>query len=347
MHNTDLISNPRFTFQLVRDGVFRDQPFVFVDVGMRGGIPGHMAAFGEQMQVVGFEPDADECRRLNTVKTEWLQRCYPVALDSIPRRRTLMRRAHNAAADGLYPNTWWAPRFGAGSIDDWTATALDEIIKPRSCEKSESGDEFVTTTYSRFADENGLPSPDFMKVDVEGGELDVLIGAEKFLSPDGILAIEAEVRYAPIQNCPLFLDTYGYLAKRGYFLYSMSPFRCSRRFLPMPVAWDHLDHNGNPILGPTTRGQYVHGDAFFARDLISDGFKPNSTTDCARVLKAAAIMELYNLPDCAAELLWYYRRDLVEHNIKVSDLLDQLVPEALNLRYPDYLALYREKIGRM
>jgi hypothetical protein len=151
----------------------------------------------------------------------------------------------------------------------------------------------------------------------------------------------------------LFIDIYNYLNDRGYHLFNLSQFRMSRRVLPMPLLWDHRDHHGQPmIVGHTTRGQLVVGDAFFARDLIADDFiiTAGDRRALLRVLKAAAVFELYNAPDCAAELLLQYR-DKLSDWLDVAEYLNQLVPENADVlgprTYADYLDIYLARRGRL
>src|SRR5438552_1812608 len=56
---------PAMTRHLVAAGAFRKDPLVVVDVGARGGVESYWQAFGEDLRVIAFEPDAEECARLN------------------------------------------------------------------------------------------------------------------------------------------------------------------------------------------------------------------------------------------------------------------------------------------
>ena len=66
--------------------------------------------------------------------------------------------------------------------------------------------------------EMNLTGPIFIKLDVEGAELDVLRGAEATLSDTCGLLIESPVRAAP---GPQFIDLYGFLAARGFSLFDI------------------------------------------------------------------------------------------------------------------------------
>ncbi len=347
----DILWNPRMTHQLVRDKVLSGSELVLVDVGMRGGIQQHWTMFNDQLRVIGIEPDEAECRRINSAQTAWKQVCFPVFLDSMPRERGMYQRAHNRAADGLHPNRSGGQRFGIPQDNNWAAAGritqqiqnmhvTDQVNQPEPPSTA-----FVkTTTYEKFSDDNGLPPPDFMKVDVEGAEYDVLRGAERFLGPDGLFGLEVEVRIAPLMDAPSFTEVCQYLASRGYHPYNMSLTRCSRNALPLEPDGDHRDHLGNPMLGgPTQRGQIVFGDFVFFRDTIVD-----NVMSPMRILKCAAVLEIYNLPDCAAELLIYYRNLLSSH-INVDEYLSRLIPDVFErpLPHSQYIDIYKKRFGRL
>ena len=350
MNVNDILWNPRLLHRLVGDRVFQDDEMVLVDVGMRAGIPEQWTMLQDQMHVIGFEPDQAECERLNGLSTAWRQICYPYALDARAQTRQLYLREHNRAADGLFTRTWWSKRFGAG-----TAEEMGRFRSYRKWEDQENQIRRVpiqTTSYSDVAQSENLPRPDFMKIDVEGAELDVLRGAETALGTEGTLGIEIEVRLLPLQDCPLFMDVYRYLSDRGYYLFNFSPHRNSRRALPIVVAWDHRDQAGEQITGPGTLGQITEADVLFARDLIAEDFFPAKGDRRAllRILKAVVMFELYNLPDCAAELLLFYR-DALTGIVDVDQCLEQLVPEGFGFEgsgaYVDYLRAYHQGRGRL
>lgn len=74
------------------------------------------------------------------------------------------------------------------------------------------------TTLDAVWREAHLPGPCFIKLDVEGGELSVLKGADAALKDCSGLLIESPVRDA---GGPQFLDIYNYLAARDFLLFDM------------------------------------------------------------------------------------------------------------------------------
>lgn len=61
MSLTNINDNPRFTKYLVDKKAFQVNPLTVVDVGARGGFESHWSSFGDQLRLIGFEPDVEEC----------------------------------------------------------------------------------------------------------------------------------------------------------------------------------------------------------------------------------------------------------------------------------------------
>jgi hypothetical protein len=208
-----------------------------------------------------------------------------------------------------------------------------------------------TTTFDIVAREHNLGEIDFMKIDTEGAELDILKGATEQLGPGGVLGIEVEIRTLPTLDSPLFHEVYAYLYERGFFLADVDLYKRSRAVLPMPVAADHRDHQDRPMAaGHTIGGQVAVGDALFMRDLPTERFvpEPGNVHHLYRIIKHACLYELFAMPDAAAELFVYYRRQLMDI-LDVDELLTYLVPDYFPhpVLYKQYLDIYEENAGRI
>ena len=70
-----------------------------------------------------------------------------------------------------------------------------------------------------FIGENAISHIDFLKIDVEGFELEVLLGAKEMLLRQGITFIEVEAGLAPTNNDHQPLNVLKeFLEAHGYFL---------------------------------------------------------------------------------------------------------------------------------
>ena len=54
-------------FQYIADCLV-DEGFTLIDVGCSGGIDPLWRAFGARLTAFGFDPDINECKRLNTIE---------------------------------------------------------------------------------------------------------------------------------------------------------------------------------------------------------------------------------------------------------------------------------------
>ena len=328
MKNANHVS--QFCRLLSRQGLLKDNPLQVIDVGARAGPQSHWGVFEEGgITVVGFEPCIEESDKLNREaaagKFNVPFSCFPVALGN----------ANETARLYEYPNQ------AANSM-----TPHARVTKGYR--------EIEVRRFDDFACLHGIGSVDFMKIDVERHEPEVIQGLGKFLSDGEILGFEIEVHFLDQStnqcNPPLLSDIELLLRPHGYSLYDLDVFRGASWRLPSPVAWDHRDHNNQPILGPTIGGRMVNGDALFFRELREAPERDNifKTKDVTRILKMAALFEVYGLPDCAVDMLLDFR-ELIEPVLPVDSLLNAFVPNHYGegLTYPQYLETYRRHVGRV
>src|SRR5260221_14729017 len=81
-------------------GIFRDEPVTVVDVGARGGFNEEWKAFANCLRIFCFEPDKEECDRLNASAGANV-RYLPFALGAKSGDATLYHTRLSASA-GLY-----------------------------------------------------------------------------------------------------------------------------------------------------------------------------------------------------------------------------------------------------
>jgi len=79
------------------------------------------------------------------------------------------------------------------------------------------------TTLDLLQKQMAFPAPDFIKLDVQGYELEVLKGAERALA--SAEAVQMEVNLIPIyEGAPLAHDAVAYMADRGFRVYDIGTF---------------------------------------------------------------------------------------------------------------------------
>ena len=224
-------------------------PIGCLDIGARGGVVEDISPLGQAAFVYGFEPDEEECARLNrTVDTGGHPfgelRFLPAALGPREERRTLNIMRHSGASSILLPDRDITARFPPHqAYYDVTHTVPID-----------------TVPLDRVIDEHGIVNPVYMKIDVEGFELEILKGADELMS-SSLLALRSEVAFLPTRlGQPDFADIAAHLKPFG--------------FMPMGflylATWRSLTNVKHPRLvdGPVpySHGQLVHGDVLFLRD---------------------------------------------------------------------------------
>ncbi len=93
---------------------------------------------------------------------------------------------------------------------------------------------------------------DFLKLDVQGAELDILKGAQKLL--DRVVVVNTEVEFVPLyKGQPLFADVDAFLRSRGFLIHSI-PGIAGRAFKPL-VANNNINEKVHQVLW--TQATYV------------------------------------------------------------------------------------------
>jgi FkbM family methyltransferase len=207
--------------------------FIFCDVGARWGIEEPWKSFDDTINICAFEPDKDEFDSLMIKKGD-KEEIYPYALykesKDIPLNLTKSR-----GCSSLYtPNYDFLKNFN-------------------DVERFEVEDQLIVkaTTLDNLFNNKVLTNMDFIKIDTQGAELDILEGGEKFLS-ENIIGIQVEVEFQPLyKDQPLFSDIDVFIRKRlGLQLQDLRK-----------TYWKYPEG----VKTGATKGQLVFGDALYFR----------------------------------------------------------------------------------
>jgi FkbM family methyltransferase len=307
--------NPLMTKYIVSSGVLRDNPVTIVDVGARGGFNTEWRVFGDSLRVIGFEPDEAECARL-AVSAPPNITYIPAALGKQEGEAILYVTTLDASS-GLY------------------RTDMEYFSRLVNGENGRVAKEHPVriTTLDAALSGIGAHRIDFIKLDAEGAELDILQGGRALIASHSLLGLLSEIRFQrEINGCPTFADLDAWIQPYGFRLYGMHFTHQSRRALPYPGLADYRLPSGERFFAYTTHGQIMDGDALYFRDLlIPANAAIRGELAATQILKAAAFFEIYALNDCAAELILAHRH-LLEPLLNCDELLDRLTPSLRNRR---------------
>jgi FkbM family methyltransferase len=185
-----------------------DRPLVVIDVGCRDGDAAGWKTFGSGVHVIGFEPDVEECERLQESYDGPAKRTFvPLALGGKSDEATLHVTRFPQSSSLFEPST--------EAIERHPALTAHEEIGRRTVD---------LTTLDEWMAAADAPAPDFMKLDIQGAELDVLRSSPRAL--ESIRALEVEVSFKPLyRGQPLFADVNTYMAEQGFVLWRLRDLR--------------------------------------------------------------------------------------------------------------------------
>jgi len=251
---------------------------VYVDAGARGGLDEAWQRIPEQaLRVLAFEPDPEECAAL-AAKAQPNLRFIPKGLWSGASRQTV-HLAETRSTSSIHP-----PNFS------YIEQFEDRHWRPRKTEQTCDVD---CVALDKVLAETGWQA-DFLKLDTQGAEYEILRGAKDALS--------STVFGALVETWTAEVHAGQHLA--GEIMMLMAEHKFELLDLNIAAAWHR---HGAAERGLTGRRQIVGMDLLFFRH---PKHWPEAAVSAARVIKAAAVLELYNYPDVAADCLdWYARRD--------------------------------------
>lgn len=267
---------PLFTQNLVSREMFIKSPLEVMDVGARGGFESHWDIYQQQIRLIGFEPDTRESNRLSKLENSHNRKYYPLALFDSERKKKFYFVVNFPQASSFYRvNTTFMSRF----------YGVRRFAREKITYVS-------TTTLDSFIESEKIGYVDFLKVDVEGCEYNVIGGAKKTLK-NSILGLTLEVEFSHIFNGgALFAEIDQVLRSWNFKLFDIGVGRFLRR-------------TSSSDWRPTTFGQVIAGHVLYFRDAVEELRQQRAKNFWSdlRILKLASLFEIYNLADCSVELI--------------------------------------------
>jgi FkbM family methyltransferase len=260
-------------------------PTRVVDVGARWGVAEAWAPYRNAVEVFAFDPDAEECARLGLTAPSNV-RYVPFALGS-KRSRAPLYVTHQPACSSLFP-----PRQElARAVPVLADIELDTVV------------EIQLVDLDSWRAENSVGPIHYMKLDVQGAELEVLRGAAFTLAD--VLILDLEVEWNPIyEGQALFGDIDGFLRQNGFVLWRLSNHvhysnaRSCAASEPL-LTTDYFD--SNPVQRSGMGGQLFWSHAHYCRSEFSS--ESDAELPIERAAQAASLAVATGLVDLARTIV--------------------------------------------
>lgn len=238
-----------------------------LDVGARGGLPWQWQPFKEQITAILVEPDPQEAALLvERFQKEGIHgiKVIDKALGASCGEAKLNLLRNPECSSLLEPNHAWLDRFP--DADRFRTTKKVPI---------------ALSTLDRELERLDVRRCDFLKLDVQGYENEVLAGATKAVSE--CVAVEAEVSFNQIyQGQPLFHEIDAGMRARGFQLIDLDRIWWRRKNVPARIS---------------TRGQIIWANVLYIRDPWTTGDYSKET-----LVRLGMILCSYRLFDIVHEL---------------------------------------------
>ena len=253
---------------------YQKSPLLLIDIGASGGLEDNWQPAEKYLKVLGFEPDKTAWEMLSKQKKE----SYKYLNTGLYSKKGSVdfNVAKKQKVSSIY-----SPNFKL--LNQFPEAERFEIIKTVKIE---------VDSLDNVLEEHNIENPDFIKLDTQGSEFEILKGGIKTLKSD-ILGLEIEVEFAKMyQDQHLFSDVDKLARENGFYLFDIQRFYFKRK---MGMA-----------LGQS-KGQIVFGNALYLVGIdrfkeIIDGINDIQKKKI-KALKAFSICFLYGYYDYALELL--------------------------------------------
>jgi len=245
---------------------WQSQSISFADVGARGGPPMNWLRMGCDVAYLCFEPDPEEALKIEREfsKTQ--------AFRGIVHQKAL------GAKDGI--ETLRLTRFRPSSS---LLEPNDDLLFKMADSEFYSVEQRIPVPITTLdsALEPSKAVIDYLKIDVQGYELEVLKGSTNSL--DDVVGCELEVSFLEIyKNQPFFAEVDMFMRSHGFFLADLERFWWRRKGAPIQIQ---------------ERGSLAYGNAFY---LKSSAFEPK---DRAAALKSSIICSAMGLDELSWEIV--------------------------------------------
>lgn len=260
--------NPAFTRMVVGQALLRE-PFRLVDIGVQGGVHRRWLALGDFLDVWGFDPLPDMIEKLKGANPK--HRYHAIGIGHEDGERLFERTANSC-------NSAFLPAIAAES----------DIGRDKNGNLPSYWHRAQIRRLDTLHAERWFPAVDFLKMDCEGFEINILKGAQRFLRESGVFGIESETHFLANPQFPRshFVELYEQIAPLGFEVYDLE--------LIAPMGFEICGPGRHPGQGQPNTFDFL---------FLGSAFKAQSEASVDRLIKMIVTSEVCGLPYLARELI--------------------------------------------
>ncbi len=264
------------TYRFILDRIKSEYTFTIVDIGAMGGIAKKWNSLSGFVKIIAFEPDEREFNKLKSGGNVTYFNC--ALYDKSQDLRFYITKSR-----------------GKSSIYEPNITLLSQFedVERYYIEKKETIPSEKVRTLDSIIEDNSITDVDFLKLDTQGSELNILKGGEKLTIPK-VFGIQIEVEFIEMyKNQPLFWNVDEFMQRSGYQLVDLR-----RQYWKRKEYYDYVG-----------KGQLVFGDAlylkrtdFLFQELHALHDKSYSTSKIYKIILACLIYRLFDYAVSVAKI---------------------------------------------
>tara|TARA_R110002049_G_scaffold219653_2_gene391344 strand:+ start:720 stop:1628 length:909 start_codon:yes stop_codon:yes gene_type:complete len=287
--------------ELINDSILAKKNVVnLFDIGAADGQPSQWNLIKNKV-IVGFEPESIAFNRLiEDSPTGYI--FFNSAVGKCSEIRKLNLTKKRQCSSFLPPNTEFLSHF----------KNPDRFIVEETIDLNIESLDTICTANNIF--------PDFLKIDTQGFELEILKGCEEFCF-ENLLGLDIEVCFQEIYlGQPLFSDIDRFLRSKGFYLADIELIRHNRNFDEYQL---------------TDSSELFFGNAFYLKDVKSENWNESL------IIKAAILSAAYGYEGYSLDLL---RSKMKEFSIEFHQFIEELLGK-LKANDPSFLRKLEKEIS--
>ncbi len=320
-------------------GSIRQSHFTYIDIGCSGGIDPVVRVFGDRLRVLALDASADECERLAALETHPGIRYVAGFVGIEPGHEFALRAGQRPRYERNPFGRFCAGRMLEINKERLESAPLEEKLHHNAWGMTRLADPSRPVIVPSLLTQMGWTDIDYLKIDIDGPDFDVLNSFDGYLSSMEAIAARLEVNlYGGTDEVQhTFHNTDRFMRARGFELSGLDVRTYAMSAMPAPFA----------ITAPAQNvsGRPYQAEAFYARDPAA----PEQTSSSIpltpeKLAKLAAILSIWHQPDGAAEILKVFSdrlSPLLDTEIGLELLAGQAQSSATKaLHYADYVAAF-------